>query len=231
MGISKTDFHHYFRPVLRDMERDNRIGKFLFNITSLIQKSGTVKTAMMNVVAEEQRMPRHKRRISSILWDTYTGSARYRNIFLRCLNPLFLTGILGKIMAKYKIKKPKFINMKTKVLGRRYRDGEMIIKQGDVGDCLYVIQEGNVEVFSESQKGEIKIAELGANDFFGEMGLFEKDVRSCTVRASGEAKILTIDKRNFYKTIHKDPTLAYNLLQKMSYRIREINKKINSGVI
>lgn len=118
--------------------------------------------------------------------------------------------------------------MKGNTLGRKYRDGEMIIKQGDVGDCIYVVQDGKVEVFSENGKGEIKIAELGANEFFGEMGLFEKDVRSCTVRAMGDAKILTIDRRNFYKTIHKDPTLAYNLLQKMSYRMREINKKINN---
>ena len=120
--------------------------------------------------------------------------------------------------------------MKIFGLCRQYRDGEMIIKQGDVGDCIYVIQEGKVEVFNENHRGEIKIAELGTNEFFGEMGLFEKDVRSCTIRACGEAKILTIDKRNFYKIIHKDPTLAYNLLQKMSYRLREINKKLNTEI-
>lgn len=116
--------------------------------------------------------------------------------------------------------------MKGISLGRRYRDGEIIIKQGDVGDCLYVIQSGKVELIYDNGQGEVRIAELGSNEFFGEMGLFERDVRSCTVRACGEAKILTIDRRNFYKTIHKDPTLAYTLLQKMSYRIREINKKL-----
>ena len=83
-----------------------------------------------------------------------------------------------------------------------------------------------MEVFDENGEKEIKIAELGASEFFGEMGLFEKDVRSCTVRAKGNAKILTIDKKNFYKTIQKDPTLAYRLLQKMSSRLRELNKKV-----
>jgi len=116
--------------------------------------------------------------------------------------------------------------MKKNLLGRLYKDGETVIKQGEVGDCLYVIQEGKVEVYNELGDQEVKIAELGNKEFFGEMGLFEKDVRSCTVRAVGDAKILTIDKRNFYKTIQKDPTLAYRLLEKMSFRLREANKKV-----
>ena len=118
--------------------------------------------------------------------------------------------------------------MRNKKLGRLYTDGEVVIKQGDQGDCLYVIQEGKVEVIDESGKTEIKLAELGETEFFGEMGLFEKDVRSCTVRVIGEANIMTIDKRNFYKTIQKDPSLAYRLLEKMSNRLRETNKKLRN---
>jgi CRP/FNR family cyclic AMP-dependent transcriptional regulator len=116
--------------------------------------------------------------------------------------------------------------MRNSKLGRLYRDGEIVIHKGDEGTCLFVIQEGKVEVYDENGGNEVKIAELGASEFFGEMGLFEKDVRSCTVRALGNAKILTIDKKNFYKTIQKDPTLAYRLLQKMSSRLRELNKKV-----
>ncbi len=116
--------------------------------------------------------------------------------------------------------------MRNSKLGRLYRDGEIVIHKGDEGTCLFVVQEGKVEVYDQNGNGEFKIAELGAGEFFGEMGLFEKDVRSCTVRASGNAKILTIDKKNFYKTIQKDPTLAYRLLQKMSFRLRELNKKV-----
>lgn len=113
-------------------------------------------------------------------------------------------------------------------LGREYQNGENIIKQGDEGDCLYVVQKGKVEVIDESGEQEIRIAVIGENEFFGEMGLFEKDVRSCTVRAIGKAKVLTIDKKNFYKTIQKDPSIAYRLLEKMSARLRETNKKLRS---
>ena len=119
--------------------------------------------------------------------------------------------------------------MKDKKLGQLYKDGEMIIKQGTTGNCLYVIQEGQVEVVKETIEGEVKVAELGETDFFGEMGLFEEDVRSCTVRAMGDAKVLTIDKRNLYQSIHQDSSLAYRLLEKMSNRLREANKMIKLG--
>lgn len=112
-------------------------------------------------------------------------------------------------------------------LGRQYNDGEVIIKQGEQGDCLYVIQKGRVEVIDESGEQELKLAELGEREFFGEMGLFEKDVRSATIRSIGETKVLTIDKKNFFQTIQKDPSIAYKLLERMSYRLREMNKKLS----
>jgi CRP/FNR family transcriptional regulator/CRP/FNR family cyclic AMP-dependent transcriptional regulator len=118
--------------------------------------------------------------------------------------------------------------MKKNILGQQYQDGDTIIKQGDVGNCLYVIQEGKVGVFHQTGDNEIKVTELGKTDFFGEMGLFEKDVRSCTVRSIGESKVLTIDKKNFYKTIQQDPSLAYRLLEKMSKRLRDTNKMLGS---
>lgn len=116
--------------------------------------------------------------------------------------------------------------MRKNTLGLLYKNDEIIIKQGDVGNCLYVIQDGKVGIFHENSEGEIKLAELGQGEFFGEMGLFEKDVRSCTVRSMGESKILTIDKKSFYKTIQKDPSIAYRLLQKMSERLIQTNKMI-----
>ncbi len=117
--------------------------------------------------------------------------------------------------------------MESNSLGKLYKNGEIIIKQGSVGDCFYVIQEGIVEVVDESGATEMVVAELGATDFFGEMGLFEKDVRSCTVRAKGDAKVLTMDKKSLYKKIQQDPTIAFRLLEKMSNRLRETTKHIN----
>jgi CRP/FNR family cyclic AMP-dependent transcriptional regulator len=113
-------------------------------------------------------------------------------------------------------------------LGKFFKAGETIIKQGTVGNCLYIIQKGKVEVIEETPSAEIKVAELKKKDFFGEMSLFEKDVRSCTVKALSDVKVLTLDKRSFYNTIQKDPSLAFRLLEKMSNRLRKMNEKLGS---
>ncbi len=111
-------------------------------------------------------------------------------------------------------------------LGKRYRDGEVIIRQGEPGDCMYVVQAGQVEVVQHTEQGEQHLAYLQAGDFFGEMAEFERQVRSATVRAAGEAKVLKVDKKTLLRRIKEDPLLAVNLLQTMSHRIRELDGQL-----
>jgi CRP-like cAMP-binding protein len=112
-------------------------------------------------------------------------------------------------------------------LGKVYRDAEVIIRQGNVGESMYVVQSGRVEVLQHSADGgEQHLAYLEAGDFFGEMSVFEKEVRSATVRAAGEARVLKIDKKTLLRRIREDPLLAVNLLKTMSHRIRHLNAEI-----
>ena len=111
-------------------------------------------------------------------------------------------------------------------LGKVYLDGDVIIRQGDVGDCMYVIQEGQVEIIHESQGKEIQLQVHGPGAFFGEMAIFDKDVRSATVRALGDAKVLTVDKKNLMRRVHEDPSLAFKLVETMSQRIRELVDRV-----
>ena len=108
-------------------------------------------------------------------------------------------------------------------LGKLYQDGEIIIRQGEVGNCMYVIQEGKVEVLIERDGKEVQIAVREPGDFIGEMAIFERDVRSATVRAVGSARVLTIDKKNFLRRISEDPSLAFRMVESMSHRIRDLS--------
>ena len=111
-------------------------------------------------------------------------------------------------------------------LGKHYRDGEIIIRQGEMGDCMYVVQSGQVEVVQSSEHGKQHLAFLETGDFFGEMSVFEKEVRSATVQSSGEARVLKVDKKTLLRRIREDPLLAVNLLQTMSHRIRDLNAEV-----
>lgn len=111
-------------------------------------------------------------------------------------------------------------------LGKIYKDTEIIIQQGDQGDCMFVIQEGLVEIVKEMDGGEVLLALRGSGEFFGEMAIFEHEVRSATARALGEVRVLTIDKKNLLRRIHEDPSMAFHLVQSMSARIRELSNEI-----
>lgn len=112
-------------------------------------------------------------------------------------------------------------------LGKYYQDGEVIIRQNDVGNCMYVIQEGQVEIILENGDKEIRLAIRKEGDFFGEMALFDRDVRSATVRALGRCRVLTVDKKNLLSRIHEDPSLAFRVLEVMSSRIRELVAEVD----
>lgn len=116
--------------------------------------------------------------------------------------------------------------METNGLGRVFEDGQIIIQQGELGDCMYVVQAGLVEVIVTQDGSERIMAILGQGEFFGEMALFDRAVRMATVRALGEARVLTVDKRNLMRRIHEDPSLVFRMLLEMSGRIRDLSAEV-----
>lgn len=116
--------------------------------------------------------------------------------------------------------------MSDDTLGRAYAPGETIVRQGEAGDCMYVVLRGTVEVFREDGGSSTRIAELGPGEIFGEMALCEKQPRSATVRAVGEVRALTVDKRTFLRRVQEDPSLAFNVLRVLSSRIRTLDVEI-----
>ncbi len=117
--------------------------------------------------------------------------------------------------------------MSEGVLGREYGDSEVICRQGERGEQMYVVQAGRAVVVREDGGGEVILGELKAGDIFGEMAIFDRQPRSATVRSKGNARVLTLDKRAFLRRVHEDPSLAFQILQKMSLRIRGLNEELS----
>ena len=116
--------------------------------------------------------------------------------------------------------------MSTTSLGKTYANGEVVVTQGESGDCMFAIQKGQLEVLRRGKEGEVRVAVLEEGDIFGEMAIFEREVRSATVRALGEARVLTVDKKTFLRRVQEDPSLAFNLVRMMSRRIRRLSGEI-----
>ncbi len=116
--------------------------------------------------------------------------------------------------------------MPNNTIGKVYAEGDVIVRQGESGDCMYVIQEGQVEVIVEQDGRATRLAVRGAGEFFGEMAIFERETRMATVRTVGRARILTVDKKNLLRSIHDDPSLAFHIVETLSRRVRELSQEV-----
>jgi hypothetical protein len=99
-GVSKGTFKRYFLPVCKKIELDNRIGKLIFAITSQVQRNAHDRRGILRMVSKEQTNG-HVPHMSAVLWDTFTGSAPYKDIFLRSLHPGFLLNLGWEVLAGF----------------------------------------------------------------------------------------------------------------------------------
>ena len=111
-------------------------------------------------------------------------------------------------------------------LGKLYLPGEILFRQGEIGNCMFVIQDGQVALMREEDGEAVFLGVRSSGEVLGENAIFEKEVHSATVRALSEVRVLTVDKDNFNKRIHEDPSLGYRLFNLSSRRIRELSEQV-----
>lgn len=114
----------------------------------------------------------------------------------------------------------------TGELGKTYQSGEIIVREGDPGNCMFVIQEGEVEVIRVINGEVHRLNVLEAGDFFGEAAIFEKEARNATVRALTPTRLLTVDKKTFMSRIEEDPSLAFRIVQTLSRRVQQMSDEV-----
>ena len=118
---------------------------------------------------------------------------------------------------------------------RRYRDGELIFREGDASHCAYVLISGSVDLSKKTEKGELTLAAMGPGEMFGEMGVFDLSARSATARAQGEVLLRTIPRDDFIESLSTRPEAALAVVGKLVKRLRasdeRLAKAFGSGVI
>ena len=97
-GISADDFGRYYWTACNKLNFDNRIAKFIFAVTRLIQKRRFLRRAVLRMTANEQSR-KGRRDMSSALWDVFTGSAPYKEVLLRSFYPSFPVMLLWNLIA------------------------------------------------------------------------------------------------------------------------------------
>lgn len=101
--------------------------------------------------------------------------------------------------------------------------GEEIVKEGEIGNCMYIISEGTVEV----HKGSRLLMQLQQGDFFGELSLLDTETRSATVTAITNCSLFRIDQEPFYDLIESRPEVVKGVIKILCKRIRAINQRLS----
>ena len=120
------------------------------------------------------------------------------------------------------------INVETQAvdihpLGTCYADGEIIFREGDSCDALYVVQGGKVRIASiQPYGGEVEITVAGPGEVFGITSLFDNLPRCASAIALGQASVLKLERSKILKAVHNDPSLVLFILKSVSARTRKL---------
>jgi diguanylate cyclase (GGDEF)-like protein len=99
---------------------------------------------------------------------------------------------------------------------QRMEAGEVLFRQGDRGDSLFIVQEGQVVTTVSTEDGEeITVAEFGPGDFFGEMSIFEHAPRSATCSVAEEARVFRLNQEEFSRLLTTQPAVGIKIMHKM----------------
>jgi CRP-like cAMP-binding protein len=109
---------------------------------------------------------------------------------------------------------------------QKFGDGETIFNEGDSSSEMFVVRTGRIEISKHVGGHSMRLAVLERGAFFGEMSLLEGLPRSATARAIGDVALLVLRPGSLLLQIRRDPTFAFELLQQLSGRIRELNEKL-----
>lgn len=113
---------------------------------------------------------------------------------------------------------------------RAYEAEQIVIRQGDENDHLYLLLKGKLEVLQDVDGVNKRVATLEAGDSLGEVSVFDPGPASATVRALDEAEVWLITRDSLDRLHAANPKVAYRLLSRittcLSKRLRQMNDKV-----
>jgi serine/threonine protein phosphatase PrpC/CRP-like cAMP-binding protein len=110
-----------------------------------------------------------------------------------------------------------------------FKAGEVIFREGDAGDALYLVLEGRIRI----EKNGVELALLGPGGHFGEMALMDKTTRSADALAAYDARVMAVSRRPLFLLMRKDKEIAVKLLwcfvQVLNMRLRNTSADLSAA--
>jgi CRP-like cAMP-binding protein len=113
----------------------------------------------------------------------------------------------------------------------KLRKGQVLFKEGDDGDNLYIITSGKIKLGTKSQDGrENLLMVLGPGDMFGDLSLFDSGPRTSTATAVTESRLLSLGQEKVMPWVREHPEASLHLLARLASRLRRTNEVVSDLV-
>jgi CRP/FNR family transcriptional regulator len=134
--------------------------------------------------------------------------------------PLEKIIVLNKVPLFSALKTEDIHMISTIASEEAYEDGHTLFHEGDVGDKLFIVVSGNVQILKNQDGVEKPIVTLKENNFLGELALFDAETRTATARCVGPCTFLVIERNDMEQLAHEYPAIAFGFIKVLISRMR-----------
>lgn len=111
-----------------------------------------------------------------------------------------------------------------------FNSGENLFLQGDVGDAAYIITSGTADVVVATPNGPITVAQVGPNDFVGEIAILCDVPRTATVTATSTLMTMRISKELFFELVSQFPEISVEIMRVLAHRLDVTTRKLQDAL-
>ncbi len=113
----------------------------------------------------------------------------------------------------------------------KFKAGQVIIREGELGDLFYVITEGRVEVIIRDASGsDVVLHEAGPGEFFGELSMLTSEPRTARIHALEDVTTLVLERDEFFEFLRKHTHAAIDVLVELGGRLRDNDRILRNMV-
>ncbi len=109
---------------------------------------------------------------------------------------------------------------------RSFKDGEYVVRQGEMSDNAYLILSGSADVIVEFGGAASTVASLGESEVFGEMAMLCETPRTASVRASGDLRTLCFEREGMLRLLREFPEMAIEMSRSLAHRLERTTSEL-----
>ncbi len=108
----------------------------------------------------------------------------------------------------------------------RYKAGETLFNQDEMGDSAHIIMDGEADIVVNTPSGPLTVATMQKNDFVGEIAILCDVPRTATVKAKTDMTTLCINKDLFFRLVTEFPEMAVEIMRVLAQRLEATTKEL-----